>query len=220
MNPLSALATKLDVSAASAAVARETLPCGLEAVDSLTGGFPRGAISELIGPESSGRTTLLLALLAASTTRGEICSYIDTHDNFDPQTAAACGVALPQLIWIRCGGNAEHAFKAADAILHAGGFGVVALDLARITPRVANRIPLSYWYRFRRAVENTPTILALVEKDPLAKSCATLMLELKRERARWPGAPGFELFRGMDIGITRRKPVCQTRAGFTACAGF
>jgi hypothetical protein len=219
MNPLSALATKLDVSPA-AAVVRETLPCGIESVDSLTGGFPRGGISELIGPESSGRTTLVHALLAASTSRGEICCYIDTHDNFDPQTAAAAGVALPQLVWIRCGGNAEHAFKAADSILHAGGFGVVALDLARITPRVANRIPLSYWYRFRRALENTPTILALVEKDAMAKSCAALMLELKRERARWPGAPAFKLFRGMDIAVSRRKPVSQGRAELSACIGF
>jgi hypothetical protein len=219
MNPLSALATKLDVSPATA-TPRETLSCGLPPVDSLTGGFPRGAITELIGPESSGRTTLLHALLAAATARGEICCYVDTHDNFDPQTAAAAGVALPQLVWIRCGGNAEHAFKAADAILHAGGFGVVALDLARIAPRVANRVPLSYWYRFRRAVENTPTILALVEKDPLAKSCAALMLELKRERSRWPGAHGFELFRGMDIAVTRRKPVSPAGARLTACVGF
>src|SRR5579884_2636865 len=141
MNPLSALATKLDVSAAAP---RQTLTCGLPKIDSLTGGFPRGAITEVLGPESSGRTALVHALLAASTRAGEICCYIDTHDNFDPQTAAAAGVILPQLVWIRCRSNAEHAFKAADAILHASGFGVVVLDLARITARVANRIPISY----------------------------------------------------------------------------
>lgn len=219
MNPLTALAMKLDVSPAAVAP-RETLTLGLPSVDSLTGGFPRGSITEVIGGESSGRTALIHSLLAAATAAGEICCYIDTHDNFDPQTAAAAGVALSQLLWIRCAGNTEHAFKAADAILHAGGFGVVVLDIARITPRVANRIPLSYWYRFRRAVESTPTILALIEKDPLAKSCAALMLELKRERVRWPGAPGFELFRGIDIGMVRRKPVSAKQAELSACVGF
>lgn len=215
MNPLSALATKLEVSPP-----RETLGTGLPHIDHLTGGFPRGAISEVIGPESSGRTALTHSLLAAATARGEICCCVDTHNNFDPQTAAEAGVVLSQLVWIRCSGNAEHAFKAADLILHAGGFGVVVLDIASISARVANRIPLSYWYRFRRAIETTPTILALVEKEPQAKSCASLMLELKRERARWPGAPGFELFRGMDLAVVRRKPVSQYRAELLACVGF
>ena len=215
MNPLSALATKLEVS-----LPRGTLRLGLPQIDELTGGFPRGAISEVIGPESSGRTAVVHALLASATGSGEICCYIDTHNNFDPQTAAGAGVVLEQLVWIRCSDHPEHAFKAADLILHAGGFGAVVLDIARITPRMANRIPLSYWYRFRRAVENTPTILALLEKDPQAKSCAALMLELKREAAHWPGAPGFELFRGMDLTAVRRKPVAQGRAELSACVGF
>jgi recombination protein RecA len=215
MNPLSALATKLEVS-----LPRETLGSGLTQIDDLTGGFPRGAISEVIGAESSGRTAVIHALLAAATGGGEICCYIDTHNNFDPRTAAGAGVVLPQLVWIRCSDHADHAFKAADLILHAGGFGVVVLDIARISPRVANRIPLSYWYRFRRAVETTPTILALIEKDPMAKSCAALMLELKRDGARWAGAPGFELFRGMDLAVVRRKPVAQGRAELSAYVGF
>src|SRR5581483_6707246 len=209
MNPLSALATKLEVSPAAQ---RESLVTGLTQIDSVTGGFPRGAITESIGPESSGRTSLTHALIAAATARGEICCYIDAHDNFDPQTAADAGIALSQLVWIRCGGNAEHAFRSADAIIHAGGFGVIALDIAGIAPRVANRVPLSYWYRFRLALENTPAILAVIEKDPLAKSCAALMLALKRNAAHWPGAAGFELFRGIDIGIARSKPVSQKTA--------
>src|SRR5271166_6238079 len=138
----------------------ETLPTGLTALDALIQGFPRGAISEIIGPDSSGRTTLVHSLLAASTANLEICAYIDTCDSFDPVTAAAAGVALEQLVWIRCGKNAEHALKAADYLLHAGGFGVVVLDLCQLSPRISNRIPISYWYRFRLAIENTPAILA------------------------------------------------------------
>ena len=216
MNPNAAFPTTLGFR--PDARTRETLPSGMASLDALIDGFPRGAISEILGPESSGRTTLIHSLLAASTSKYEICAYVDTDDSFDPVSAAAAGVALSQLLWIRCGHNAVNALKVADALLHAGGFGVVVLDLCQITPRIANRIPISYWYRFRRAIENTPTILALVEKDPLAKSCASLMLEMKRKKAVWKGAPGFELLRGVELEAIARKPVRPAAANFKAKA--
>jgi recombination protein RecA len=197
---------------------RETLATGLASLDAIIDGFPRGAISEIIGPESSGRTTLIHSLLAASTSNLEICAYVDTCNSFDPVSAAAAGVALSQLVWIRCGSNASHALKAADYLLHAGGFGAVVLDLCQIAPRDANRIPVSYWYRFRLALENTPTILALVEKHPLAKSCATLMLEMNRKKTTWAGAPGFELLREVELEATPRKPIRPIAASFKAKA--
>ncbi|HYL37957.1 MAG TPA: hypothetical protein VEV17_18725 [Bryobacteraceae bacterium] len=197
---------------------RETLPTGLASLDALIQGFPRGAISEIIGPESSGRTTLLNSLLAAATSKFEICAYVDTDDSFDPVSAAAAGVALSQFLWIRCGHNAGHALKAVDSLLHAGGFGVVVLDLCQVTAKVANRIPISYWYRFRRAIENTPAILALAEREPLAKSCASLMLEMKRKKAIWKGAPGFELLHGVELEVSPRKPVRPHAANFEARA--
>jgi hypothetical protein len=190
----------------------ETLPTGLSALDALIHGFPRGAISEISGPDGSGRTTLAHSLLAASTANQEISAYIDTCDSFDPVTAAAAGVALEQLVWIRCGNNAGHALKAADYLLHAGGFGVVMLDLCQLSTRITNRIPISYWYRFRLAIENTPTILALVEKQPLAKSCASLMLEMKRKKTVWTGAPGFQILRESELEAAPRKPVRPSTA--------
>src|SRR5215831_10333023 len=153
MNPAAARITTLGVRPEAAL--RETLATGIVPLDAVVGGFPRGALSEIIGTESSGRTTLLHSLLAASTSNSEICAYVDTDDSFDPVTAAAAGVALSQLVWIRCGHNAGHAMKATDYLLHAGGFGVVVLDLCQVTARVANRIPISYWHRFRLAIENT-----------------------------------------------------------------
>jgi recombination protein RecA len=202
---------------------RECLPTGIASLDALltqgqTQGFPRGAISEILGPESSGRTTLVHSLLAASTAQLEICAYVDTDDSFDPVTAAAAGVALSQLVWIRCGHNAGHALKAADYLLHAGGFGAIILDLCQVSPGISNRIPISYWYRFRRTIENTPTILALVEKEPLAKSCASLMLEMKRKKTAWRGATGFELLRGVELEAASRKPVRPITAQFRAKA--
>jgi recombination protein RecA len=209
---------------------RECLPTGIVSLDAMfsqcdalltqgqTQGFPRGAILEILGPESSGRTTLVHSLLAASTAQLEICAYVDTDDSFDPVSAAAAGVALSQLVWIRCGHNAGHALKAADYLLHAGGFGAIVLDLCQVPPRISNRIPISYWYRFRRAIENTPTILALVERQPLAKSCASLMLDVQRKKTAWRGAPGFELLRGVELEAASRKPVRQITAQFKAKA--
>ena len=216
MNPNAVLPTTLGFR--PEARTRETLPSGIASLDQLFDGFPRGAISEIIGPDSSGRTSVVHSLLAAATSKSEICAYVDTDDSFDPVSAAAAGVVLSQLLWIRCGHNAGHALKTADALLHAGGFGVVVLDLCQITPRIANRIPISYWYRFRRAIENTPAILALIEKDPLAKSCAALMLEMKRKKTVWKGAPGFELLRGVELEAVSRKPVRPVAANFKAKA--
>jgi len=216
MNPTAALPITLGFR--PEARNRDTLPSGLAALDALIEGFPRGAISEIIGPDSSGRTTLVHSLLAASTSKYEICAYVDTDDSFDPISAAAAGMALGQLLWVRCGHNAGYALKVADALLHAGGFGVVVLDLCQVAPRIANRIPISYWYRFRRAIENTPTVLTLLEKEPLAKSCASLMLEMKRKKAIWKGAPGFELLRGMELEAVSRKPVRAAAASLKAKA--
>src|SRR5689334_9703760 len=79
--------------------------------------FPRGRISEIVGTRSSGRTSVLHALLAASTGRGEYAALVDSQDAFDACSAAACshagGVELSKLVWVRCGGNAEHALRAA-----------------------------------------------------------------------------------------------------------
>ena len=194
------------------------LPSGLPALDKIIQGFPRGAISEIAGPESSGRATLVNSLLASSTARLEICAYVDAGDAFDPQSAAAAGVILSQLVWIRCGHDAEHALKSADLLLHAGGFGVVVLDLCRVSDRILRRIPISYWHRFRLALENTPTILALLERDAQAKSCAGLILELTRKQAIWAGSPGFHLLREIEIEAGCRKPFRPVTASFQATA--
>jgi recombination protein RecA len=180
----------------------ETLPTGIAAVDAALGGLPRGALTEICGAPSSGRTSLLLAVLAQATTRLEACALVDVTDAFDPASAAAAGVDLDRLLWVRCRGNVPHALTAADWLTSAGGFGVVALDLADLAPAEARRIPLSSWYRLRRAVENTPTVLAALEAEPWAKSCSSLILQLHRERVTWLGP----LLGGAVVRVERRKP--------------
>ena len=197
----------------------EVILSGIPGFDAVLGGIPRGSVTDIFGPASSGRTSLLFALLAQTTAREEFCAVVDASDAFDPTSAAAAGVALERLLWIRTGGNAEHALKATDLLLQAGGFGLVAMDLGDIAPETARRISLASWYRLRRAVENTPTALVVVERAPLARACATRALECARDRMQWSGAPGCsQLLLGVTFAAERRKPLRPASAVFEARA--
>ena len=135
----------------------DTVSAGVPEIDSLTGGLPRGSLTEICGPTCSGRTSLLISALAARTADAEACAFIDARDAFDPQSAAAAGVELRQLLWVRCR-NIEQALRATDLLLQDGGFGMVVLDLGDIPAKTARDVPLNVWFRFRRAIEDTATI--------------------------------------------------------------
>jgi RecA DNA recombination protein len=154
------------------------LATGVAEVDSLTGGVPRGALSEVFGPASSGRTSLLLSMLAYATTHEEICALVDINDVFAPTAAAPAGIDFDRLLWVRCGASIEHGFKATDLLLHAGGFGLVILDLGDVSGKDARRIISSWWYRFRRTVENKPTAIVVISAENCTRSCSSLTLEL------------------------------------------
>ncbi len=161
-------------------------------------GLSCGEITQINGCRASGRTSIGFHMLAQATRRGEVCAVVDLGDNFHPASAAAAGVRLEQLLWVRCRGNAEHAMYAADLLLHAGGFGVVLLDLCEASPRVLNRIPLSYWYRFQRAIEHTPTILVICSATPQVKSSSAKKLHLKRKAVHWIGNGPFLVLEGIE----------------------
>ena len=216
--------------------APEMAPSGIPSLDALTGGLPRGCLTEICGLVSSGRTTILLAALAAATRRAEYCAVIDASDALDPHSVAAAGVELDRLLWVRCNENSpqrhrdtkkkrnqkegcpisaapfaaevgispqaalsfaqyeknrstenpsrqsehrlEQVLRVTDLLLESGGFGLIILDLADIPPQSARRIPLTTWFRFRRAVEHKPTILLAIEQHPIAGSCSSLLLQL------------------------------------------
>ena len=320
------------------------------AVDQLTGGLPRGALSEICGPASSGRSSLLLAALAARTAAGEACALVDVTDSFDPVSAEAAGVDLRRVLWVRCGEtfnhrghggrggrksqqedvvrrasfvvrkkeeeavdrlsvvglrppragkksaeksnveaaveagvlqfdadhdhNAHHlayeevggegvvrrssllvreqeesvvrhsssvvrkskeevsspefrvsgascplpnakretrnaklssleqALRATDFLLQAGGFGMVAVDMGDVAAREARRIPLTSWFRFRRAVENTATVFVVVEREPFARQCASLVVGCGASAVgRRSGPTHARLIHGTEIDI-------------------
>lgn len=70
-------------------------------------GVPIGAITEVVGSECSGRTSIALSLLARITQVGKVCAWIDVSDAFDPVSASAAGVDLGRLLWVRCGGPSK-----------------------------------------------------------------------------------------------------------------
>ncbi len=260
--------SKLEVRPAPA-----TVPSGIAQIDALTGGLPRGALTEIFGPASSGRTSMILAALGEATRRQEVCALVDAGDSLHPESAATAGLDLRRLLWIRCGEDLpqrhrgteeieelkneecrikkqqptindqqptssprmnadergsesihhssfiirqsarnpklatrnfadnwplttehcvsnrqsrawdrrlEQVLKTTDLLLQSGGLGMVVVDLADVPPRFARRIPLASWFRFRRAVENTPTVLLVVEQEPYARTCASLVLRMQQ----------------------------------------
>ncbi len=160
---------------------------GRESIRSMAGEIPRGAMTEIAGPASSGRTSLLYSLLATATAEGECCALLDTGDAFDPASAAEAGVRLSQVLWVRCGGSVENALKAADLLAPAGGFGLVAIDLGETPSQASRRIPLAAWFRLRNAVENTRTALLVLGQQIHAHSCSALKIQLSRRGSAWEG---------------------------------
>jgi hypothetical protein len=157
----------------------------------LGGGFPRGQLSELIGPRSSGRTSLLLHALAAATSRGELVALVDALDTFDVESSSAARIHLARLLWIR--GHVvvnpgmcrdmnqravEQAIKALTLVLQAGNFGLVVFDVAEAPSDAIRRLPFTTWLRLQRMVEGTQTACVLVGTEPMARSSAGLTLRL------------------------------------------
>jgi recombination protein RecA len=235
--------------------APEMVSSGIPAIDALTGGVPRGCLTEVCGPASSGRTALLLAALATATRRGEFCAVVDASDALDPQSVAAAGMDMERLLWVRCGESSsqrersprrhpstslragsdmkkessqinqdsdrvrrrvgsrtpkslcenslDQVLRATDFLLESGGFALIALDLGDVPPQAARHIPLTTWFRFRRAIEYTPTILLAIEQRPIAGSCSSLLLQLGspgRPLQQMDAEPAHaQLFTGLDI---------------------
>jgi len=166
-------------------------PSGITALDArLGGGFPRGQLSELVGPRSSGRTSLLLQMLAAATARGELVALVDALDMFDVESAAAAGVDLDRVLWIRghvitSQGLArelnqraiEQAIRAFTLVLQAGNFGLVVFDVAEAPPEAVRQLPFTTWLRLQRMVEGSQTACLLVGGEPMARSSAGLTLK-------------------------------------------
>jgi hypothetical protein len=206
---------------------RETATTGVPEVDTLLdGGLPVGAISEVTGPKSSGRTGLVLSFLAQQTQDERVCAWVDGGDAFDPESAAASSVILRQLLWVRCrdaatvsAGNRsrispgwkgktqapvwtrlDQALRATDLLLQAGGFAAIVLDLADMAPEHGSRIPLATWFRFRQAADRTRCCLVVLGQTAYAQSSAAVVLECALCK---PHTAGGTVLNGFSFEVRR-----------------
>jgi recombination protein RecA len=166
--------------------------------ETAAGGLPRGQVSEVVGPASSGRTSVAWAALAAATRRGESVALIDTFDRFDPPTAHACGVELSRLLWVR--GQAvsktsaaldpawlpgvravsgpgtfverviDRAIKSLNLVVQSGVCTLVVIDLIDVPATALRRLPASTWFRVERAIEGSDTAVLILAAMPVARS--------------------------------------------------
>jgi hypothetical protein len=193
---------------------RETAATGISKADALLdGGLPVGAISEVTGPKSSGRTSLAFSFLARQTQEGRVCACVDAGDAFDPESAAASGVSLRQLLWVRCNRASapakgkpwtrlDQALRATDLLLQAGGFAAIVLDLGDTAPDDASRIPLATWFRFRQAADRTRCCLIVLGLAAYAQSSAAVVLECAPLQ---PRTAGGTVLNGFSFEIRRRR---------------
>jgi hypothetical protein len=193
------------------------IPTGMAELDArLEGGIPRGHLSEVVGPRSSGRLAILVSALAAATSRGEAVALIDPLDMFDPVSASACGLDFQRMLWIRGEASSparvsltceygtlqkslDRAVKALNIVLQSGGFGVVVLDLGEVAAHTIKRLPYTTWLRLHRVIEGSETACVLIGSEPIARSAGGVTVQL----APGSGLPAL----GLNARVIRARKV-------------
>jgi hypothetical protein len=180
---------------------QQILPTGMAALDArLGGGLPRGQVSELTGVRSSGRTSLMSAMLAAATHRSELVALVDPLDMFDPESAASCGVLLDRVLWLRGDASSrgpertraqpvyeralDRGVKALNLVLQAGGFDLVVFDMADVPADAIRRLPFTTWFRLQRVVEGSRTACLVIAPVPTTRSADGVSIQLSHGERR------------------------------------
>jgi hypothetical protein len=165
-------------------------PTGLAEVDRiLGGGLPPGRLCEITGPATSGRTSLAHALLAVTTAAGHLAAWIDLGDGFDPASAAAAGVDLERVLWIRPPDPAA-ALRSAERVLLTRGFAVLVVDRTGADAAAAERSRAA-WTRLRRLVAGTDVVLLVLGSRRIVGADADLAVEMEAPRAHFGAAPDW-----------------------------
>ena len=192
----------------------------------LGGGLPRGHLSELTGARSSGRTSLLLDTMAAATARGELVALVDALDMLDVASAAAAGVDLSRVLWIRghvvpspgpCRDQNQRALeqmvKALGLVLQAGNFGLVVFDVAEAPPEAVRQLPFTTWLRLQRMVAGTQTMAVLVGGAPMARSAAGVSIALQGTASEPVVSRPPSLVTAPGYGGAGQRPACAPGVG-------
>jgi hypothetical protein len=189
----------------------EPVPTGFAPLDRTAGGgWPRGELSEIAGPRSSGRATLVAGALASVTAAGGLAALIDPLDQFDPPSAVAAGVGLDRLLWVRGEGEPylERGLKALNLVLQAGGFDLVVLDMGEVPHEAIKRLPFTTWFRLQRTLDGGRTAGLVVGSGAVARSAGGLSVQLRGRSREARG--GRVLGRGIEARVLRAR---QAQAG-------
>jgi hypothetical protein len=175
---------------------------GLPKLDQVCqGGLPRGRISEVV-IATGGGATVLYALLAAASSRGELAALVDPADGFVAASAAHAGVTLERLLWVRPHG-CKAALRAAEVILETGGFGLLVVDLwARPTPKAA--VSVGAGMRLNKLAHKTQTAVVVLSARREAGTFSSLTLEVQAGPARW-GGRGERFLEGIELSFHLRR---------------
>jgi hypothetical protein len=161
---------------------------------------------------------MLLHLLSKLTREGEVCAVVDSANSFDPRSAVLAGIVLDNLLWVRCDGELENAFTAADYLVQAKGFGLIWLNLVGLSRSKLRMVPRTYWYRYRNRIKETPTLFIVTAEDPVAGSASQQSFALERKGTVWSGRGRFKLLRELDVDWRSRKhsfgPPVRTKVEF------
>jgi hypothetical protein len=201
--------------------ARWLVPTAIAELDArLGGGIPRGHLSEVVGPRSSGRLAILMSALAGATLRGELVALVDPLDMFDPVSASANGIDFQRMLWVRGEATSsarvslsceygtlqkslDRAVKALNIVLQAGGFGLVVLDLGEVAPQTIKRLPYTTWLRLHRVIEGSDTACVVIGSEPIARSAGGVTVQLNP-----PNANGLKPEAGaIDARVIRARKV-------------
>lgn len=184
--------------------AEPPFPTALEALDRLLdGGLARGQLVELVGRRSSGRFSVLLAALAATTRAGDAAAFVDLGDGLSPLDAAQTGVCLERLLWLRPT-RVEEALASAEMLLQ-GGFPLVVLDLGQ-PPLPGGKGNEAGWLRLARAARDRSAALLVSAPYRVSGTAAAVVVSADIERGRWlgPGGP-FPLLAGLESAVALEK---------------
>lgn len=200
-------------------------PIGLPAVDAhLGGGLSRGQVSEIVGPLTSGRTTLALKALATATLRGELVALVDALDRLDVSSAVAAGIDLDRLLWIRGHVTShpgscrdanrralDHAVKALTLVLQAGTCQLVVFDIAEVPRDAVRSLPFTTWLRLHRMIEGSRTACLLVSPAPLWRSPAGVTIHMAANAWTCDTASPSPSFTRLFTGLTTTLRISRAR---------
>jgi hypothetical protein len=186
------------------------LPTGIPELDRLTGGgVPVGRLCEITGPPSSGRTSVAHGLLVQATRAEHVVAWVDGAQAFDADSAAAAGVELERVLWVRPPGEQE-AIRCCDRLLRTPGFALVGLDLAN---HASEALPPATWQRLARTAAGTQTALVLISSLRTTGSFADLVLSLANGGTHFAGPPALLETFEIEVEVVRQRSGPMRRAG-------